>query len=75
MNVTVNKDVLMGKWKQLRGKVRQRWGKLTNNQLDQIGGNYERLVGVVQESYGYSRERAQEQVDGFLAGLKERIGR
>jgi uncharacterized protein YjbJ (UPF0337 family) len=71
MNLTVNRDVLMGKWKQLRGKVKQRWGKLTDNQLDQISGSYEQLVGRVQENYGYSREKAQEQVDAFIGSLKE----
>ena len=73
MNITVNRDVLVGKWKQLRGQVKQRWGKLTDNQLDQISGRYEQLVGAVQEQYGITREKAAEQVDGFIAGLKDRL--
>jgi uncharacterized protein YjbJ (UPF0337 family) len=74
MNLTLNQDVLQGKWKQLRGRVKQRWGKLTDNQLDQINGNYERLVGIVQENYGIAREKAQEQVNGFIDGLKNSFG-
>ncbi len=66
MAVTMNKDVLKGKWKQVRGKVRQHWGKLRNNQLDQIGGRYEGLVGLIQEKYGYTRVKARREVDQFL---------
>ena len=74
MNLTVNRDVLVGKWKQLRGSVKQRWGKLTDNQLDQIDGKYDQLVGAVQENYGIAREKAQEQVDSFILSVKERLG-
>ncbi len=71
MNTTVNRDVLMGKWKQLRGKARQQWGKLTDNQLDQIGGDYERLVGVLQENYGYTREKAMQEADMWITNMDE----
>jgi uncharacterized protein YjbJ (UPF0337 family) len=71
MNSQVNRDVLMGKWKQIRGKVRRRWGKLTNNQIDQIGGDYERLVGVLQEKYGYARSKATHEADRWI----DRVGR
>jgi uncharacterized protein YjbJ (UPF0337 family) len=47
---------------------------LTENQLDQINGSYERLVGVIQENYGIAREKAQEQVNGFVDGLKNTFG-
>ncbi len=71
MNTTVNRDVLMGKWKQLRGKARQQWGKLTDNQLDQVGGDYERLVGVLQENYGYTREKAMREADVWITNMNE----
>ncbi len=61
----MNKDQLQGKWHQMKGAVREQWGKLTNDDLDQIGGNLEKLVGVVQERYGYARERAEKEVDAF----------
>lgn len=63
---TPNRDILMGKWKQIRGRVREQWGKLTDNQVDEIGGNYDRLVGVLQENYGYTRERAMEEADRWI---------
>jgi uncharacterized protein YjbJ (UPF0337 family) len=62
----MNKDVLEGKWKQLRGKARQQWGKLTDDQLDQINGSYDRLTGFLQEQYGYSVDKARMEVDNFL---------
>jgi uncharacterized protein YjbJ (UPF0337 family) len=62
----MNQDVLKGKWMQLKGEVRTQWGKLTNDDLDQIEGNTEKLVGKLQERYGYARERAQEEYDRFI---------
>ena len=62
----MNRDVLEGKWKQLRGKVREEWGDLTDDELDQIAGRREQLVGKVQEKYGYTRDEAERQVDDFL---------
>ena len=62
----MNQDVLKGKWMQLKGEVRTQWGKLTNDDLDQIQGNTEKLVGKLQERYGYARERAQEEYDSFI---------
>ena len=64
--MSVNTDILEGKWKQLKGKVQQQWGKLTNDELDQISGKREELVGLVQEKYGYARARAEQEVDDFL---------
>ncbi len=63
---TPNRDILMGKWKQMRGRVRQQWGKLTDNQVDQIGGDYDRLIGTLQENYGYTREKAMEEADRWI---------
>ncbi len=62
----MNNDVLQGKWKQLRGRVKQQWGKLTDDQIQQVNGNYDRLTGLLQEQYGYSRDKARMEVDNFL---------
>lgn len=62
----MNRDILEGKWKQLRGKVREEWGELTDDELDQIAGKRDQLVGKVQEKYGYTRDEAERQVDDFL---------
>ncbi len=71
MNVSLNQDVLAGKWKQVRGKVKQWWGKLTDNDLDRIGGQIDQLIGVVQERYGYTREQAQKEVEKFMGQFKK----
>jgi uncharacterized protein YjbJ (UPF0337 family) len=62
----MNADVLKGKWLQLKGKVRSQWGKLTDDELEQINGNGEQLVGLLQERYGYAKDRAQREVDTFI---------
>ena len=59
----MNSDQLKGKWKQLKGSVKERWGKLTDDDVDVIDGQYDQLVGKVQEKYGLAREAAQKQVD------------
>ena len=62
----MNADVLKGKWLQLKGEARQQWGKLTDDDLDQIEGNAEKMVGKLQERYGYARDEAQRELDKFL---------
>ena len=71
MNVLVNQDVLAGKWKQARGKIRQWWGKVTDDDLERISGRVDQLVGVVQERYGYTREQAEKDVETFMGQLKQ----
>ena len=67
MSIKMNADILEGKWKQLKGKAQQQWGKLTNDELDRIAGKREELVGLIQEKYGYAREQAEEEVNEFLS--------
>jgi uncharacterized protein YjbJ (UPF0337 family) len=62
----MNSDQIKGQWKQLKGAAKTQWGKLTDDELLQIEGDSDRLVGLVQERYGYARERAQEEVDRFF---------
>jgi len=59
----MNKDVFEGKWKQIRGEAKVWWGKLTDDDLDQTAGEFEKFVGVLQERYGYSREQAEEEIE------------
>jgi uncharacterized protein YjbJ (UPF0337 family) len=59
-------DVLKGNWKQLKGKVQEKWGELTDDEVDQIRGESKQLVGKLQEKYGYSKQRAEEEVDEFI---------
>lgn len=62
----MNRDVLKGNWKQMKGSVKQQWGKLTDNDLAQAEGDYDKLVGRVQERYGYAREDAEREVDTWM---------
>ncbi|NIT61145.1 MAG: CsbD family protein [Aliifodinibius sp.] len=62
----MNSDILKGNWKQFKGEIQKQWGKLTNDDLDIIQGEYDKLVGRVQERYGYEREEARREVDEFF---------
>lgn len=62
----MNEDIFQGQWKQLKGKVKQQWGKLTDDDLDLIDGNREELVGRIQERYGWERERAERELTDFV---------
>jgi len=57
---------LRGQWTQLKGKIREQWGKLTDDDLDQIQGRTEQLVGKLQARYGIAREEAKQQVDTWM---------
>jgi uncharacterized protein YjbJ (UPF0337 family) len=59
----MNKDIVEGKWKQVRGEAKSWWGKLTDDDLDRAAGKYDVLTGMLQEKYGYSRERAEQEID------------
>lgn len=67
--MSINADVLQGKWKQLKGQVQQKWGELTDNDLNKIEGRYEELVGLVQEKYGRTRAEAEQEVRDFIDNL------
>ena len=62
----MTKDIFEGKWKQVRGEVRGWWGKLTDDDVDKVGGQFDVFVGLLQERYGYSREHAEEEIDKQL---------
>ena len=62
----MNQDQFAGQWKQFKGKVKQQWGKLTDDDLAVIEGNQDELVGKVQERYGIEREEAERQVRDFV---------
>jgi uncharacterized protein YjbJ (UPF0337 family) len=62
----MNEDILKGKWRQLKGEVKSQWGKLTDDDLDRAEGDAEKLIGRVQERYGYQRDEAKREVDDFV---------
>jgi uncharacterized protein YjbJ (UPF0337 family) len=66
----MNWDQITGNWMQFSGKIKEKWGKLTDDDLALVQGRKEQLVGVLQERYGYLKERAEKELDEFTRGLK-----
>jgi uncharacterized protein YjbJ (UPF0337 family) len=62
----MNEDNFKGQWMQLKGKIREQWGKLTDDDVDQIQGRSEQLIGQLQNRYGIAREEAQRQFDAWM---------
>ena len=62
----MNKDIFEGKWKQLRGEIRGWWGKLTDDDVDKVNGQFDVFIGLLQERYGYTREEAEDELDQQL---------
>ena len=67
----MNWDQVEGKWKQMKGDIKTRWGKLTDDDLQTIGGQKDKLVGSLQERYGIKKDEAQRQVDDWHNSLAE----
>ena len=66
----MNWDTVQGKWKQSAGKIKEKWGKLTDDDLTTINGKREQLVGLIQERYGIAKEAAEKQVDEFTSSYR-----
>ena len=71
----MNEDILAGKWKQAKGHVRNWWGKLTDDDVDQLTGKSEQLAGKLQERYGWSRDRAYDEINRRLRDLDAEVAR
>jgi uncharacterized protein YjbJ (UPF0337 family) len=67
----MNKDIIEGNWKQMSGSVQKQWGKLTNNQLDQVGGSRKKLSGIIQEQYGVKQDNAEKQIEEWEKTQKQ----
>lgn len=65
----MDKFELKGKWNQVKGTIKENWGELTNDVVDKIDGNYDQLVGKIQEKYSLTTEEAKKQVDDFLTKI------
>jgi uncharacterized protein YjbJ (UPF0337 family) len=61
----MNADMMQGQWKQMKGKMKEKWGKLTDSDWDQIAGKRDQLLGKLQEHYGYSKEQAEKDLDDW----------
>lgn len=61
----MNKDTFQGQWHEVKGKVKEKWGKLTNDDLTEINGKRESLVGKLQKHYGYAKDKAEQELSNF----------
>jgi len=69
----MNQNILQGKWKQVRGEIQSRWGRLTNDDLDRIHGSVDKLAGILQERYGYSISEIQRQIADFMGQIEGKV--
>jgi len=67
----MNSDILKGNWKEIKGEVKRKWGKLTDDDLTQISGTEESLIGALQRNYGYARDEAEKEYKTFMNRLDE----
>jgi uncharacterized protein YjbJ (UPF0337 family) len=67
----MNWDQIQGNWKQLTGKVKAKWGKLTDDDLTVIAGKRDQLAGILQERYGYAKDHAEKELDTFISNLTD----
>ncbi len=70
----MNTDQIQGNWKQLKGKIKEQWGKLTDDDLATINGRQEQLVGKLQERYGYTKEQAEREIEAQRDRWEQAVG-
>ena len=74
----MNKDIIEGQWKQIQGQAKAWWGKLTDDDLKRAAGKFDVLAGLLQEKYGYTRQRAVDEINKHVteyeASLKKKTG-
>ncbi len=59
----MNNNIFQGKWKQMRGQAKVWWGKLTDDDLEKVEGNLDKLTGLLQEKYGYTQQQAEDEIN------------
>ncbi len=65
----MNWDRIEGNWKQFSGKVKEKWGELTDDDIARVNGNREQLEGVLQQRYGYAKDKARQEIDSWTDGM------
>lgn len=68
----MNSDIIQGKWTQVKGAVQKAWGDLTDDEIDQINGDRQKLSGKLQEKYGWAKDDAERRIDDFARGYEDR---
>ena len=71
----MNKDILEGQWKQMRGEAKAWWGKLTDDDLKRVAGKFESLAGALQEKYGYTRQQAETEIDKRMTSYNAKLSK
>ena len=69
----MNQDVFEGKWKEMRGQIKEWWGDLTDDDLDKANGKADQIVGLLQQKYGYTREAAEEEFNRRIKDVNEAV--
>lgn len=67
----MNQEQFAGKWKQFKGKIKEQWGELTDDDINKINGQYDQFLGTLQERYGYNKEQAEKEFDNWNWGEEE----
>ncbi len=67
VEVQMNQDVIKGKWKEIKGGIKQQWGKLTDDEITQSEGDQDKMLGLLQKNYGYSKETAEKEYKKFMS--------
>jgi uncharacterized protein YjbJ (UPF0337 family) len=70
--MSANNDIIYGKWHELKGQVRQQWGKLTDDDVARLSGKTEELAGVLQQRYGYAKAQAHTEIDTWLHKINDK---
>lgn len=62
----MNSDIVKGKWHEVKGKLKQQWGKLTDDDIEKMQGSYEELSGRLQKKYGYQKDQCEKEIKSFI---------
>lgn len=68
----MNEDIIKGRWKEVKGKVKLQWSKFTDDQIGKMEGSYTELEGMLQKNYGYQKDQAKKEIDAFIEANKWR---
>lgn len=68
----MNREQFSGRWHEFKGKVKEKWGRLTDNEIAQINGSYERLLGLIQKHYGYAKEQAEKELGNWCSSCESK---
>ena len=62
----MNRDIFKGHWDEIKGSLKQQWGKLTDDDITEMEGNYDKLRGKLEKAYGYQKDEAEREIDSFM---------